>query len=214
MSDTQPHTLTLVRHGHTQWTDSGEVAGRSDIDLSSEGRDAVTQLARTASASLSIQNWHCSPLQRTRQTTQLLREGMSSGITLPDVQFDDRLVELDFGDWEGMTWAAVHEQYDSEMAAWGEDWINRCPPNGETFAQLVARCDAWLNEQMPEGALQADTLVVLHGGTIRALICLCLGWPLTRAMSFTADLARVSQLSFDQKNRKWVARSINSVMLP
>ena len=103
--------LHLIRHGHTVWNDTGGVAGRTDIHLSRQGRLAVSELARSWPEPSLLDSWHSSPLQRTRDTSILLRENMSSCATLPNVTIDDRLVELNFGDWEGMTWQVVHERY-------------------------------------------------------------------------------------------------------
>jgi len=174
-------SLVLVRHGHTIWSDTGGVAGRSDIDLSVEGQSAVKQLASTAESSLVWQSLHSSPLKRTRQTMQLLCDGM----------------------------VLVHEQYENEMKVWGEDWINRAPPNGETFAEQAARCQSWLDDYLCDRLTPRNSLVVLHGGSIRALLCLCLGWPLTRAMDFAIDPAKATTICFDAQTNSWVVRGIN-----
>jgi len=207
--------LHLVRHGHTIWNDTGGVAGRTDIGLSEKGQQAVTDLARTWSPIDHLDSWHSSPLLRTRHTTQLLREGGFQSHELPEVLIDERLVELDFGRWEGMTWQSVHENYQQEMDLWGQDWVNRSPPDGETFSHQAARCEAFLNTLVD--GFQSDTslsahhaMVVLHGGSIRALVCLCLGWPLTQAMSFQVDPATVTTLDLSDGDAGWTLRQLNS----
>ncbi len=206
--------LLLVRHGHTIWNDTGGVAGRSDIDLSEHGQLAVSKLGSSWSETRRLDSWHSSPLLRTRHTTQLLLEGMPHRASLPQVVKDERLVELDFGDWEGMTWQSVHKQYQQEMEQWGQDWINRSPPNGETFAQQAARCGEWLQtlvSDVNDFSRSLTAMVVLHGGSIRALVCLCLGWPLDRAMDFRVDPASVTSLQLDHGNGQWTVRMINSI---
>ncbi|MFK8082971.1 MAG: histidine phosphatase family protein [Granulosicoccus sp.] len=205
--------LHLIRHGHTIWNDTGGVAGRTDIDLSESGREAVRKLSRTCSVSAPPGLWYASPLLRTRETSRLLREGISSSGALPDVTLDNRLVELDFGDWEGLTWQAVHQQYQQEMDRWGEDWVNRSPPNGETFAQQAARCTDWLTDMMSSEKDDQDVMVVSHGGSIRALVCYCLGWPLSRAMSFNVDPATATTLDFDRASGTFTVRKINASRL-
>lgn len=205
-------TLLLVRHGHTIWHDTGGVAGRSDIDLSEQGQQAVSKLAKSLSNELALDSWHISPLLRTRRTSELLCTG-SNLRHYPQPVEDKRLVELNFGDWEGMTWQAVHEQYQKDMELWGQDWVNRAPPNGESFAEQTARCTDWLNAWM-HGSLKGTdgshtAMVVLHGGSIRALLCQCLGWPLTQAMSFSVDPASVTRLDYNTENHSWLVRKIN-----
>ena len=199
--------LYLIRHGHTVWYETGGVAGVSDIDLSSAGEQAAKALARTWPSSRAINSWYCSPFARTRQTSELLREDIVEKLT---IQEDSRLRELNFGDWEGMTWAAVHEQHEQEMKHWGEDWINRAPPNGETFANQHARCKQWL-ESLYEGIeVEHTAIAVLHGGSIRALVCECLQWPLEQAMGFSVDPATATLLSIDVESRRSTLRMLNS----
>ena len=212
-------TLLLVRHGHTLWHDTGGVAGRTDIGLSERGVDAVNELARNWAHSTAPDSWHCSPLSRTRRTMSLMTNAFGFVDTPPLVEYDERLVELDFGRWEGMTWSLVHEHHADEMRLWGEDWVHRSPPGGETFAQQAARCKIWLSNlqekvaQSHQGKDRHTALVVTHGGSIRALLCLCLGWPLTRAMDFSVDPAsrtRLDLINTDQ-GEQWIVRDINSV---
>jgi broad specificity phosphatase PhoE len=206
--------LFLVRHGHTIWSDTGGVAGRSDIPLSDVGQTAVTALGQTFSTEVLFTHWYCSPLQRTRQTSSILRTGLSE-VThqpLPEVCIDSRLVELNFGDWEGMTWDDVHRDYEQSMRLWGEDWVNRSPPNGESFDEQVQRCKQWFSdwEQGLDSHTESSTIVVAHGGTIRAILCLCLNWSLHNAMSFNIDPASICWLQQTIDLAPWRARMINS----
>ena len=212
-------TLLLVRHGHTLWHDTGGVAGRTDIALSDRGISAVNELARNWPYSNGPDSWHCSPLSRTRHTMSLMIDAFGDVDSPPLIEYDERLVELDFGQWEGMTWPLVHEHHADEMTLWGEDWVHRSPPDGETFAQQAARCEKWLSDliakikQSHQGADRHLALVVTHGGSIRALLCLCLGWTLTRAMDFRVDPASKTTLDFDNTDEggQWLVRDLNSV---
>lgn len=206
--------LFLVRHGHTIWSDTGGVAGRSDIPLSDVGMAAVTTLGQTFKPETSFTHWFSSPLQRTRQTSSILRSGLSSisNYPLPEDCIDSHLVELNFGDWEGMTWDDVHRDYEQSMRHWGEDWVNRSPPNGESFDEQVHRCRQWLTdwERGLVSVSASSTMVIAHGGTIRAILCLCLNWQLSTAMSFNIDPASICWLQQTTDTAPWKARMINS----
>jgi broad specificity phosphatase PhoE len=139
---------------------------------------------------------------RTRQSVNILRN--------PDTIEDNRLRELDFGDWEGLTWKDVHQHHETEMQAWGLDWVNRAPPNGETFAAQQRRCVAWLNDMLTNKADKRRVVVASHAGSIRALLCHCLDWPLSRAMSFNVDPATVTELEMNRIDGSCLVRSINS----
>ena len=193
--------LWLVRHGHTVWHGTGGVAGRTDVALSDAGHDAVRALGPSLAARLDAcrsdgraVRWWVSPMARARETHRLLREG--AGDANGRAREDARLVELDFGDWEGSTWADVHRDHGALLSAWGEDWVDGAPPNGETFGAQAARAGAWLDEAASsidssvDGAV--DVFAVAHGGTIRALLALTLGHPLQEAMRFAIDPASVT----------------------
>lgn len=223
--------LWLVRHGHTVVHGSGGVAGRSDVALSAEGRVAIERLGAALADHLAgtdvVPRWASSPLGRTRESAALLRA--TSGQTSRALAIDHRLVELDFGDWEGMTWEAVHREHGDALAAWGEDWVSRAPPGGESFADQAARCGAWFDEAVGRtgagagagasgkangeeraGADDAGLIVVAHGGSIRALACRLLGWPLRSAMRLTVDPATVCRFERDARtDTGWRLASAN-----
>ncbi len=208
------NNLYLVRHGHTVWTGSGDIAGRTDVELSEQGVEAVKRLATSFSTDKAFTHWYCSPLKRTRASSALLREHLpqqSAGV-LPAETSDERIVELDFGDWEGMNWAQVHKEHGPILQAWGDDWVNRSPPHGETFQQQVDRCSDWLQETLVQmqAVPASSAMVVSHGGSIRALLCLCLGWPLTDAMQVSIDPASLCWLSRRTPEDQWHVRMINS----
>ena len=121
---------------------------------------------------------------------------------------DERLVELDFGDWEGSTWEAVHRDDGAALAVWGEDWVDGAPPGGESFRAQAARCGAWLDDAFGRGADEGaagadaaggDAVVVTHGGSVRALACRLLGWPLADAMRLAVDPASVYRFERDAR---------------
>lgn len=196
--------LWLVRHGHTVVHGTGGVAGRTDVALSSAGREAVARLGRALAGLPGVSamppRWHASPLERTRDTAALLREAI--GQTGHPLALDERLVELDFGDWEGSTWEAVHRDHGEALAVWGEDWVSCAPPGGECFAHQAERCDAWFDEVIGDvgsGAEEGGAIVVTHGGSIRALACRLLGWPLGSATRLTIDPASVCRFERDER---------------
>jgi len=192
-------TLWLVRHGHTVVHGTGGVAGRRDVALAETGREAVRRLGPSLVAALSgrrtAPRWYASSLSRARESAALLRT--TAAHERRPLAIDERLVELDFGVWEGSTWAAVHREHGAALAAWGENWVERAPPGGESFAAQATRCRAWFEECI--GATAGDAIVVAHGGSIRALACHLLGWPLTEAMRLTVDPATVCRFERDAR---------------
>lgn len=184
-------TLYLVRHGHTLVADDGIVAGFNDVALSDKGKESITALKRSL-GSKHIDFYLTSDLIRAQQTMSLL--------TSESFQADVRIKEINFGDWEGLSWDAVHQSDPQALNTWSEDWVNNRPPNGESFTELAERCGLWLKEQATK--THNSCLVTAHGGSIRALLCVALDIPLRCAMQFEIDHASVTKLVLHAKGNR------------
>jgi probable phosphoglycerate mutase len=120
--------LILVRHGETVMTAEKRYSGRGDVPLSEVGREQARAVAARVSALAPIAAV-TSPLARCAQTAALIGVPVST---------EADLIECDFGDWEGMTFAEVRERYGSELNAWlGSTAV--APPGGESFKQVASR---------------------------------------------------------------------------
>jgi alpha-ribazole phosphatase len=82
---------------------------------------------------------------------------------------DARLIEMDFGDWDGVAWDDIPR---AALDAWAADPLGFAPPRGETGASLVARVTAF-REALPAG----DHVIVAHGGPLKVLTALLQGRP-------------------------------------
>jgi probable phosphoglycerate mutase len=144
--------LTVVRHGETVWSRDGQHTGRTDIQLTDEGRTVATKLvqALTGRAYMLVLT---SPLARARDTAALAG--------FPDAVVDDDLCEWDYGDYEGRTTAQIRESGDPDWFLW-DDGV----PNGETIAQVAARADRVIARVRE---VDGDSLVFSHGHFLRIL---------------------------------------------
>lgn len=155
--------LILLRHGRTGL--SGRYVGSSDVPLSEEGQAQILALRPDLSA-MKIDTLLASPMLRCTQSVDLL------GLGLP-VQFDPDLREIDFGRWEGKTFAEIEAQDTELVQHWASGTDDFCFPGGEATARFTSRMDAVKNRLL---AADAKTLLlVTHGGVIRSLICGLLG---------------------------------------
>ena len=100
-------SIALIRHGPTEWTDAKRLQGRTDIPLSAAGREFVGtwQLPEQ----LRSARWTASPLARAVETARI-----SSG-RIPEI--DQRLIEMNWGEWEGRRLADLRAELGEEMAA-------------------------------------------------------------------------------------------------
>ncbi|MFT3900399.1 MAG: histidine phosphatase family protein [Gordonia sp. (in: high G+C Gram-positive bacteria)] len=128
----EPTRIVLLRHGQTPLSIDRRYSGRADVALTETGRE---QAARAAAR---LANWPVSaiissPLQRTRATA----EPLAAATGLP-VTVDERLIETDFGEWEGLTFAEAARRDPELHRAWVGD-AGAVPPGGESFAATAER---------------------------------------------------------------------------
>jgi broad specificity phosphatase PhoE len=145
-------TLLFVRHGPTDWTGLKRMQGRTDIDLSVDGRHSVADLAPLIAA-WKPRTLIASPLSRARTTASLLSD--------LDPIFDDRWAEAGLGEWEGLRATEIGADY----ALWRAGQL--IPPGGEETAAVSARVTAAVHTAV---AQPGPVLIVTHGGTIRSVL--------------------------------------------
>jgi probable phosphoglycerate mutase len=124
-----PTRLILVRHGETELTAARRYSGRGDVALTDRGLAQARAVARRL-AGIPVAAVLSSPLARCTATAEALGDR--------PVTVDADLVECDFGDWEGLTFAEVRERWPAELSAW-LDSPAQAPPGGESFRAVGAR---------------------------------------------------------------------------
>jgi broad specificity phosphatase PhoE len=161
--------IYYIRHGQTEWNALGRLQGAQDIPLNELGRKqsvhagrVLADLFRRDGQNASTIGFVASPLGRARQTIDLVREVLE--LPISGYAIDDRLREIGYGRWEGSTLAEM-EAKDPDLFArrQAEKWTV-APPGGESYVAVQARMTEWYRE------LEADTVAVAHGGTLRALM--------------------------------------------
>jgi probable phosphoglycerate mutase len=103
-----------------------------------------------------------SPLLRARETMERLRAAL--GLTPAAYRLDDRLKELSFGSWEGLTWKEVRAREAHTATVRARDKWTFVPPGGESYAMLAGRVAPALAD------LTREAVIVSHGGVARVLL--------------------------------------------
>lgn len=161
--------LVIIRHGPTHWNAGKKLQGHSDIPLSEEGRAVVAtwQLPEALTDGQAGLAWVSSPLSRALETARMLGAP-------DDIALEDRLREIGYGEWEGLTYRdiadAIGEDRLEAMQAQGLDYR---APGGETRRALHDRVASWLADVAAAGR---PTLAFAHQGVIRALVAMALPW--------------------------------------
>ena len=143
--------IYVVRHGETEWNAVNKVLGRTDIPLSDNGMNQAHEIARSLK-DIKIDVFLCSPLSRARQTADAISD--ETGIRY---KIDDRLIEQDFGVFEGV------DRSDRGYQAAKREYFARYP-EGESFFDMAGRIYPLIKELNG-----ANALLVTHGGVCRII---------------------------------------------
>jgi probable phosphoglycerate mutase len=176
-------TLWLVRHGETEWSRDGRHTGRTDLPLTELGREQARAVAEHL-AGRGFALVLTSPLQRAVQTAHL------AGLT--GAQPRDDLMEVDYGEYEGLTTAQVREH----RPGWTL-WRDGCP-GGETVDAAGRRADRVIAEALHAGG---DVALVAHGHLLRILAARWLEQPAAFGERLKLDTARLSVLGWERDAR-------------
>jgi len=156
--------VALIRHGPTAWNEARRIQGRQDEPLSDAGRAEVARWR--VPPEIAAFDWVASPLVRAVETARLL------GAPTP-LATDPRLVEMDWGEWEGHTLADLRERFGAAAQANEARGNDFRPDGGESPREVQARVGDWLAEVAGGGRA---TLAVVHKGIIRATYARATGW--------------------------------------
>jgi broad specificity phosphatase PhoE len=171
--------LWLLRHGETEWSESGKHTSVTDLPLTEAGQRQATAMGRLL-GDLSPALVLSSPRRRALDTARLA--GLTVGETTED------LAEWNYGDYEGRTSAEIHE-HDPEWSLW-----TSLVPGGETSAQIAARADRVLTRAaaaLPDGPV----VLVGHGHFSRVLAARWIGLPVGGGAHLLLGTAAPSMLS-------------------
>lgn len=124
---------------------------------------------------------YSSPLLR----CQLLAEELG----YQDVQFNDALMEVNFGTWEGKLWDEIPQ---AELNLWMNDFVNIAPPEGESLVNMHQRISGFMENLRTEP--YKKTLIITHAGVIRNIFSYILNIPLVNIFKFSVAYGEVFRI--------------------
>ncbi|MGW2372082.1 bifunctional RNase H/acid phosphatase [Kitasatospora sp. NPDC001683] len=168
-----PTTFVLLRHGETPLTPEKRFSGSggTDPELSDKGRWQAERVAEALAARGSIQAVVASPMRRTRQTAEIVAARLGL-----EVRYEDGLREVDFGAWEGLTFAEVRERYPDDLTAWLGSAKAKPTGSTESFTTLTHRAGVTRDKILARYPGKT-VLLVSHVSPIKTLVRLALGAP-------------------------------------
>ena len=190
----------VVRHGVTDWNIERRFQGARNIPLNDTGRRQAAANGRLLGAFVGNRptrfDFVSSPLSRTRETMELVRDAMD--LEPANYRTDKRLVEVCFGDWEGQTYDELSETMPDHVERRTRDKWNFQPrgQNAESYEILSWRVAAWLND------VELPTVCTTHGGVIRTLFHIVAGVPGSKAADLPIPHDRV--LKIENGTLEWL----------
>jgi broad specificity phosphatase PhoE len=196
--------LVLTRHGLTDRSEPEQHLGqRIDIGLSASGR-AQAEALRERLRSDRFDRVVASPLRRAMETAAIVAgDGR--------VEIDSRLIEMDYGAWEGLTYAEIAAGDAAYRTRWEADPARSPCPGGESGNDVAKRARSLLVDELAAspGEARRVVLAVGHSTLDRILLCVALGVPVRDfRRRFTHGQANISVLQWPVDGRPSDARLV------
>lgn len=159
--------IYIIRHGETDWNKARRLQGQSDISLNENGKKLAKRTAE-ALKEVPFTKAFSSPLSRAMETANIILEGRQI-----DVIADNRLLEISFGEYEGLCNAKDNYNIPDPDFHYFFDEPERykVPNGGESISSLCERTTEFLNELIHNKACANDIiLVATHGAAVRGLL--------------------------------------------
>jgi len=178
--------IYLVRHTKPDVAEN-TCYGQSDISVIEQNFQQEVLRMR---AILPVSKWdtiYTSPLKRCLWLAKALARANCR------ISTDDRLKELNFGKWELQKWDDID---DNEMIEWGQNFIDKNPPDGESFARLYERSVEFWEELISKK--HRTTAVFTHGGVMKSILTHILEMPLKKSFAFHLNYGEIIKIDTNE----------------
>lgn len=185
--------MIFIRHGVTILNEQQRYGGITDAVLSEKG---IRDMERYAEyyKDIPFGSVYVSPLKRAVQTAEMITG---------TYHLDERLREMDFGIFEGLTYHEISTRFPVESEQWQQDFVHYRIPHGESLADVFERTKSFIKDL---GQAQDRVLVVTHAGIIRCALSMAFGNP-TFFYKFHIHHSTASVINIQQEY--WYVKGIN-----
>lgn len=181
--------VILVRHGETLWNLEMKYQGHCDVALTEKGIKQA-ELAANSLAKESISAVYASDLCRAFATAESIANKHNLQVAaIPELR------EINFGQWEGLTYDNINNQWSDIMAKLFTHPDEIEIPDGETFREVKERATIALSKLIQKHPNET-IVVVSHGGTIRTILCAVLNIHLNHLWSIKQDNTAINILEY------------------
>lgn len=183
--------LYIVRHGETEWNKIGRYQGITNVPLNENG------IAQAKACGNALKDVHfdrilSSDLSRALVTAETIR-----GNRQLEIKTDERLREINFGDWEKLLFTEIEERWPGLI-----DQMYRRPdivkvPNGESFQEVQDRAWSAVSDFLNENNEDETILITCHGGTIRTILCKLLDISISHCWNFSQGNTAINRVFYN-----------------
>ncbi len=185
-------TLIVVRHGQTAWNKDERFRGRTDLPLNETGLRQAEAAARRIADDYRPAALYCGPLRRTVQTAEAI--GRATGLPL---QTDDGLLDLDYGDFAGLSRPEAKAKFPALYHTWVTTPGQVRFPHGETLADVQARSTD-LVLRVARRYPAAEVVLATHLVVCRVLLVSLLGLGLDQIDAFEVSPASLTIFALER----------------
>jgi len=178
--------IVLMRHGRTAWNQQPRFRGQADVPLDEMGLMQATKTGRFLATHWPPATIYASPLQRTMQTAEAV-----SRETQAPFQALDSLLDIHFGELQGLTAEEAQETYPDLFTAWSTIPHTVQFPGGENLdvvRQRVCKTLSLIIDEHPD----ETTVLVSHTVYNRIMLCVVLGWDNSRFWDMGQSICAVN----------------------
>ncbi|MCC9071499.1 alpha-ribazole phosphatase [Flavobacterium sp. F-65] len=174
--------IYLVRHTETV-CEKGICYGQTDVDIATPYNLIFENIAQQLPQDALL---YSSPLKR----CVLLAKHIQKQNDITNYKEDNRLMEMNFGDWEMKNWNEISQE---DLNPWMEDFVNVRVPDGESFVDLHKRVSDFIENEIHTKTPQ-KVIIVAHAGVVRSILCLLNSLPLKDAFQNKVDFGQVIKI--------------------
>jgi broad specificity phosphatase PhoE len=197
------HSFWLIRHALVDAAALQFLYGTNDVPLCETSLAATSETYRALAARLPRgANFVCTPLSRTQRTADAI---FAAGYPACTPEIDPAFIEQDFGDFQGLPIADFDSRATGQRHPFWPIGSEETPPNGENFAAMRARVGAGLTRL---AATPGETIIVSHGGAIRAACAFALDLNAHQALSLAVENLSLTRLAYHPPHG-WRILSVN-----
>lgn len=183
--------LFLVRHGATIWNEQHRYLSRTDLNLSPLGNEQAKKIAKRLSGQ-PVEVLFTSPLKRCQETAVII----AGQLRLEPIVLKE-LAEIDFGQWEGLTYEEIKEEFGDIIDQWLDDASSMVVPGGEDWLPFSRRVAAFLSSVASR--TEKVGVAVTHGGVIKAVVNRIFRLKQNAFKRFILSNASISAIGFAKK---------------